>query len=91
MSWDVFGSTLGMFSDRFGRVLIKSSENIEKYKSSDLSGSMFPASGCSKQLLLSGHWTKISENCKNRFCLFFYIFFYINSIGVGGMGGALFY
>ena len=45
MSWDVFGSTLGTFSDGFGMVSRKSSENVEKLKFSKMSGSIIPASG----------------------------------------------
>ena len=50
--WGVFWDTLGRFSDRFGYVLGKSSAEVEKTKFPDLSGSIFPASGRSKQLFL---------------------------------------
>ena len=46
MSWDVSGSGLGMFLDRFGMVLEKMSDGVGKSKFSDLSGSIFPESGC---------------------------------------------
>ena len=49
----MFGSAVGVFSDRFGMVLRKSAEEVEKSKCSEVSGSMFPASGCPKQLLLA--------------------------------------
>ena len=42
MSWDVSGSGLGMFLDRFGMVLEKMSDEVEKTKFSILSGSIFP-------------------------------------------------
>ena len=44
--WDVSGSGLGMFLDRFGMVLKKMSDEVGKSKFSDLSGSIFPESGC---------------------------------------------
>jgi hypothetical protein len=46
MCWNVFGSTLGMFLDGFGRVWRKSVDFIEKSFFSKMSGSIFPASGC---------------------------------------------
>ena len=47
--WEMFGDTLGMFLDGFGRVSRKSSEEVENSKLSEVSGSIFPASGRSKQ------------------------------------------
>ena len=45
MSWDVSGSGLGMFLDRFGKVLEKMSDEVRKSKKSKLAGSIFPESG----------------------------------------------
>ena len=45
MSWDVSGSGLGTFSDRFGMVLEKMSDGVEKIQFSKMTGSMFPGSG----------------------------------------------
>ena len=94
--WEMFGHTLGAFSDRFGMVsgknsdeVEKSSDEVEKMKFSNLSGSIFPASGCSKQSFLADPRTKIPGNWKFDFPIFFYRIFYIISRGVGGMGGAL--
>ena len=47
-----------MFLDRFGMVLGKMSDEVEKSKFSDLSGSIVPESGRSKQLFLAGSRTK---------------------------------
>ena len=67
MSWDVSGSGLGMFLDRFGMVLEKMSDEVGKSKFSILSGSIFPESGRSKQLFLAGSRTKIPKKMKNTF------------------------
>ena len=64
MSWDVSGSGLGTFLDRFGMVLEKMSDEVGKSKFSDLSGSIFPESGCSKQLFLAGSRTKIQKKIR---------------------------
>ena len=45
----MFGDTVGTFSDGFGRVSEKSSEEVEKITFSKMSGCIFPASGCPKQ------------------------------------------
>ena len=45
MSWDVSGSGLGTFSDGFGMVLEKMSDEVGKSKFSKLTGSIFPESG----------------------------------------------
>ena len=45
MSWDVFGSGLGTFSDGFGMVLKKMSDAADNLIFSEMSGSMFPESG----------------------------------------------
>ena len=46
MCWDVFGSTVGMFSDGFGRGWRKSVEEVEKNKFFEKAREYFPASGC---------------------------------------------
>ena len=45
MSWEVPGSGLGMFLDRFGKVLKKMSDGVRKLKFSKMAGSIFPESG----------------------------------------------
>ena len=45
MSWDVSGSGLGTFSDRFGMVLEEMSDGIDKRKISKTDGTIFPALG----------------------------------------------
>ena len=45
MSWEVPGSGLGMFLDRFGKVLEKMSDRVRKLKLSKMTGSIFPESG----------------------------------------------
>ncbi len=63
--WEMFGHTLGAFSDRFGMVSEKNpknSDNVEEMKFSNVSGSIFPSSGCSKQLFLADCWTEIPGN-----------------------------
>ena len=45
MSWEVSGSGLGMFLDRFGKVLGKMSDGVRKLKFSKMAGSIFPESG----------------------------------------------
>ncbi len=81
----MFGSTVGLFSDRFGIVLRKSAEKVEKSKFPEVSGSIFPTSGCPKQLCLA--YSRI-KNPENLNILFFYYFRQLSYIGVGGMGGA---
>ena len=66
MSWDVSGSGLGMFLDRFGMVLEKMSDEVGKSKLSILSGSIFTELGRSKQLFLAGSRTQIPKN-KNTY------------------------
>ena len=41
MSWDVFGSGLGTFSDGFGMVLEKMSDGVDKLKFSKMTRSLF--------------------------------------------------
>ena len=45
MSWEVSGSGLGTFLDRFGKVLRKMSDRVQKLKFSKMAGSIFPESG----------------------------------------------
>ena len=45
MSWDVSGSGLGTFSDGFGMVLKKMSDEVGKSTFSKMTGSIFPESG----------------------------------------------
>ena len=45
MSWEVSGSGLGMFLDRFGKVLKKMSDGVRELKFSKMTGSIFPESG----------------------------------------------
>ena len=45
MSWDVSGSGLGMFLDRFGKVLEKMSDGVRTLTFSKMAGSIFPESG----------------------------------------------
>ncbi len=46
MSWDVSGSGLGTFSDRFGKVLEKMSDGVRKSTFSKITGSMLAESEC---------------------------------------------
>ena len=46
MCWDVFGSTVGMFSDGFVEWGGEKLEEVEISTFSKMSGSIFPASGC---------------------------------------------
>ena len=48
MSWEVSGSGLGMFLDRFGKVLKKMPEEVQKLKFSKMAGSIFPEWGASE-------------------------------------------
>ena len=77
-SWDVFWETLGVFLDRFGRVWGTSSEGVGKLHFSKVSGSIFPKSGCSKQLFWEGSRQQIPKN-GHRFLdqLYIYIYIYI--------------
>ena len=76
MSWDVSGSTLGMFWDGFGRVSRKSSEEVQKTRFSKMSGSIFPTSGCPKQVFWTDSRTKISQKMKSNFVRCLWIFVY---------------
>ena len=53
MSWDVFGNTLGTFSEGFGKVSEKHEECVEKYRFSEKSGSNFPESGVRRLTFLA--------------------------------------
>ena len=66
-----------MFLDRFGMVLEKMSDEVGKSKFSDLSGSIFPESGCSKQLFLAGSRTEIPQHQKIYVLIIFVYFPYI--------------
>ena len=68
------GSGLGMFWDRFGMVLEKMSDEVEKTKFSILSGSIFPESGRSKQSFLAGSRTKNPQKTKINFLNIFAYF-----------------
>ena len=45
MSWDVSGNGLGTFSDGFGKVWGKMSDEVEKTTFPKMSGSIFPVTG----------------------------------------------
>ena len=76
--WDVFWETVGRFLDRFGMFPGKRSAEVGKTKFSDLSGSIFPGSGRSKQLFLAGPGQKIQ---KKRNCDFLKMFIYFSIQG----------
>ena len=65
MSWDVSGSGLGTFSDRFGMVLEKMSDGVEKLKFSKMAGSIFPESGYLKIACLGYPRPKNIESSEN--------------------------
>ena len=73
MSWDVSGSGLGTFSDRFGMVLEKMSDGFEKYKFSKMTGSIFPESGYLKITCLGYPRPKniesLENDCLPYFCI----------------------
>ena len=73
MSWDVSGSGLGTFSDRFGMVLQKMSDGVEKYKFSKMTGSIFPESGYLKITCLGYPRPKNIESLENVFLPYFCI------------------
>ena len=60
MSWDVSGSGLGTFSDGFGMVLEKMSDEVGKSKFSKMTGSIFPESGRFRIAFLAYSRAKIS-------------------------------
>ena len=68
MSWDVSGSGLGTFSDRFGMVLEKMSDGVEKYNFSKMTGSIFPESGYLKITCLGYPRPKNIESSETVFC-----------------------
>ena len=67
--WDVFWDTFGRFSDRFGKVSGKSSAEVEKTHFSKVSGSIFPASGRSKQSFLAYSRTENTKKNQKSFVL----------------------
>ena len=73
MSWDVSGSGLGTFSDRFGMVLEKKSDGVEKLKCSKMTGSIFPESGYLKITCLGYPRPKTIESLENVFLPYFCI------------------
>ena len=73
MSWDVSGSGLGTFSDRFGMVLEKMSDGFEKYTFSKMPGSIFPESGYLKLTCLGYPRPKNIESLENDFLPYFCI------------------
>ena len=73
MSWDVSGIGLGTFSDRFGMVLQKMSDGVEKYNFSKMIRSIFPESGYLKITCLAYPRPKISNLKKNIILPYFYI------------------
>ena len=73
MSWDVSGSGLGTFSDRFGMVLEKMSDGFEKYKFSKMTGSIFPESGYLKITCLGYPRPKNIESLENGLLPYFCI------------------
>ena len=50
--WDMFGDTLGMVWDGLVMIFGRCSENLDTTYILELSGSIFPVMGCSKQSLL---------------------------------------
>ena len=64
MSWEVSGSGLGMFLDRFGKVLEKMSGGVRKVKFSKMAGSIFPESGRFRIAFLTYPRSKISKKPK---------------------------
>ena len=61
MSWEVSGSGLGMFLDRFWKVLKKMSDGVRKLKFSKMTGSISPESGRFKIVFLTYPWSKNSQ------------------------------
>ena len=80
MSWEVSGSGLGMFLDRFGKVLEKMSGGVRKVKFSKMAGSIFPESGRFRIAFLTYPRAKNIKNLENYFfALNFRIFLYRGS------------
>ena len=73
MSWDVSGSGLGMFLDRFGMVLENMSDGFEKYIFSKMTRSIFPESGYLKITCLCYPRPKNIESLENVFLPYFCI------------------
>ena len=80
MSWEVSGSGLGMFLDRFGKVLGKMSDGVQKLKFSKMTGSIFPESGRFRIAFLTYPRAKNIKNLENSiFTVNFRIFLYRGS------------
>ena len=79
MSWEVSGSGLGTFLDRFGKVLGKTSDRVEQTKFSKMSGSIFPESGRFRIAFLAYPRTTNIKNIKFQFYRIFRIFVYKGS------------
>ena len=67
MSWEVSGSGLGMFLDRFGKVLEKMFGGVRKVKFSKMAGNIFPESRCFRIAFLTYPRSKNIKISKNRF------------------------
>ena len=67
MSWEVSGSGLGMFLDRFGKVLKKMSDGVRKLKFSKMARSIFPESGRFRIVFLTYPRSKNNKISKIRF------------------------
>ena len=73
MAWDVSGSGLGTFSDRFGMVSEKVSDGVEKYKFSKMTGSISPESGYLEIACLGHPRPTNIESLENMFLPYFCI------------------
>ena len=51
--WDMFGDTLEVVWNGLVLIFGKCSENLGKFEILELSGSIFPVTGCSEQSLLA--------------------------------------
>ena len=75
MSWEVSGSGLGMFLDRFGKILEKMSDGVRKSKFSKMTGSIFPESGRFRIAFLA--YPRTEHIKKTFFCLICNVFPYM--------------
>ena len=67
MSWDVSGSGLETFLDRFGKVLENMSDGVRKSKKSKITGSMLAESGRFRIAFLTYPRSNNIKNTKIRF------------------------
>ena len=67
MSWEVSGSGLGTFLDRFGKVLGKTSDGVEQTIFSKMPGSIFPELGRCRIACLAYSRTTNIKNPKTNF------------------------